>query len=432
MAISSLFRIKVYSNPVRDNKLVADWTPYVEALNWSTNAFGGFGQCTFSLKRPLKYFLSILYGWGQPTFVTNRIRITDPFGEIVYEGMIYALSARVGTEIVSRSAHSLFNCVSVDYTITQGRRVPVQRSQWADDAVSRAAFGKKVQRLELPGSYTSVSPTPQAVATRFINQHRMPATPDAKVKGGESAELRMEVSCVGLVTPALEWRYAFGTRATGVDTAQIVKDILGANPVPEGSAGAGVGPSGSGWYERLNYARSLGYGQEFISTNFAGILNSGTVAERNLGSGSQRIEIVRLAAQQGSVNQRRMLFQVWADRTANASKGIAHFKEMSETRPQTPGYTGYYDRAFYPIVWNAGQTRIPLWRLRAGRWITTFGIAPQSLYPTIYDDPRCFWIEETNYDVDTATLTLSPNDEFNAEQYLGRLIGGKKVITGYL
>jgi elongation factor P--beta-lysine ligase len=60
--------------------------------------------------------------------------------------------------------------------------------------------------------------------------------------------------------------------------------------------------------------------------------------------------------------------------------------------------------------------------------LTTLGVVPNASYATIYDDPRCFWIEETTYEVDTATLTLASASDFNVEHYMGRLIGGKRII----
>lgn len=424
------FTIQIYTNPVRGNMLLAShWGAFAEGLTFSSNAFGGYAACEFALRFDYPQLLGYINGYaGQPSYVTNRIRITDPFGAVCYEGMLYALQLRAGSEELGVSADNLFNCVAVSYDVPYKTRTDTKFSYY-DDAASRTTFAKKTARLNLPGAYPAATTTPASTARRFIKQHRKPGKPNSKKKGGDSADMAMQVSCVGLATPALEWRYAFSNLAAQVDTSQIVKDMLGANPIAEGVTGAGRGPTNSGWVEILNAANTLGYGQPFLhSSNFGNLASSGTLVERNCGSGKTRIEIVQQAAQYGSVNDRRMLFQVWDDGAANAGKGLAYFTEMSETRPLTTGYNGYYDHAHLPIVRDAGLTRIPLWRVRAGKWLTTLGIVPDTSYGSVYDDPRCFWIEETTYDVDNATLTLSSSSEFNLEQYVGRLIGGKRII----
>lgn len=431
--MSAAFDIAIYSNPVRGNALLqAHWGKYAEALTFSTNAFGGYASCTFQLRLGYDEMRSYVLGFGQPAYATNRIRITDPFGVVCYEGILSSLSVRAGSEIISCGVESLYNCVRVDYDVPYKNRT-VTKQNYFDDATSRAAYGKKVMRLQLPGAFPANTTTPRSVARRFIKQRRQMSAPSSKRKGGEDTDLVMEVSCVGMSAPALEWRYAFSNLATSTDSANVVKDMLAANPITEGSTGAFRGRAGSGWGEVLDANGYLGFGQQFIHpSNFNNIAASGTSVERNIGSGSTRIEIVKQAAQYGSSSDKRMLFQVWDDGATNAGKGIAYFQAMNETKPLASGYTGYYDYPHVPQVFNAGMTRLPLWRVRAGNWMTTLGLGSFAAYATIYDDPRCFWIEETAYDVDRGVLTLSTSSDFNLEQYLGRLIGGKKVITDVL
>ncbi len=432
--MSSGFSIQVYQNVVAGNKLTANnWGSFVEGLRFGTNAFGGYADCSFTLKLPVNQLVAIIVGLGLPQGVGSRLRVIDPYGVVCYQGMIYAVSLRMGNETMARGLDNMFNCVRVDYSVPGLRQNSNQRVFY-DDAASRALYGKKVARVELPGSYGTTTPAPLGAARRFIKQHRKPREPEARVKGGEALDLALAVTCVGMVTPGLEWRYAYNAgNAEQVDTARVIKDMLGANPIAEGSANAHRGPSGSSWVEQLDTGKTLGYGQQYIATDFSNIKDSGTTIERNSGSGSPRIDIVKQAASAGSVNDRRMLFQVWENTTGNVEhegKGLAYFREMSEVRPFQSGYRGYYDNAHVPEVFDKNQARIPLWRVRAGDWITTLGIVPNALAPTIYDDPRCFWIEETDFDVDTQTLTLSSTDEFSLEQYMGRLVGGKKVIKG--
>ena len=420
------FTIQVYTNPVRANTLLTNaWGAYAEGLTFSTNAFGGYAACEFTLRLDYPQLLNYLYGTtDQPSYVTNRIRILDPFGVVVYEGMIYSLALTAGSETFAVSADNLYNCAGVEYDVVYATRTET-RVAFYNDGNSRAAFGKKATRQRLDGVYALAATVPGQVAARFVTQHAALGKPSSRTKGGDSTDLQMQVSCVGLAT-TLEWRYAYNNLTASVDTSQIVKDMLSAGAIPERTAGAHKGING--WIEQLDDNKKLAFGQEFISpTNFTNIATSGASVPRNVRSGVPRIEIIQQAASYGSSNYRRMLFQVWHD-DANAGKGIPYFVEQSEKRPEQNGYSGYFDYAHEPTVLDAGQTRIPLWRTRAGKWITTLGVVPNTNYPSVYTDPRCFWIEETTYDVDAATLTLSSASEFNLTQYIGRLIGGKRVI----
>ena len=75
--------VKIFSNPANanfdSNTQLADWTEVVQGLQFSTSAFGGFQSCSFLLKRGFDALWRILEGKsGQPTYVTNRLRIEDP------------------------------------------------------------------------------------------------------------------------------------------------------------------------------------------------------------------------------------------------------------------------------------------------------------------------------------------------------------------
>jgi hypothetical protein len=431
--VANGFQILVYANRARDNAsslVAANWGNFAEGLKFGTNAFGGYGACSFTLKTTYANALAYVNGWGASRWIGDRIRIVDSPGKVCYEGMIYNLNLKLGGESASRSMDSMFNVARMDYNVPFKTSTKTNQA-FFDDASSRALYGKKVSNQQIPGSFPNNTTTPASTARRFIKQNRTPGKSQSKTKGGSDQSYGLEVTCVGLMTPALEWRWAFCNLATQVDTSRIVKDMLVQNPITEGTTGAGRDGNGA-WVEPLNAGNNLGYGQDFISgTDFTHIASSGTTVERNVGSGSQRIDIVKGAAQYGSVNDKRMLFQVWDDNIwGGTGRGLAYFQEMSETRPFQTGYSGYYDDANLPQIYDAGQHRLPLYRVRAGNWLTTLGLVPNGLYPTIYDDPRCFWIESGEYDVDAATLTLQSASNFDLNLYIGRLIGGKRVIKG--
>jgi len=512
------FEIRVYQNRVLGTKLLAKhWGSFAEGLKFGTNAFGGYGTCTFSLKFKTEQLLAYLNGYGsEPGYVTNRIRIIDPHGVCVYEGMIYALALHLGNETIARSADNLFNVVRADYSTAWFSNTQNQ-TYYTDDAASRALYGKKVKRLQLPGTYNPYTPAAATgQAQRFLNLHSTPQDPQPTTKGGSSSVIKLDVSCVGLATPGLEWRFAFSTLTASVDTAEIIKDMILPGPNAEGVGAAGRGRSGSNWVEPLNIKNylvthavltanvatltlnnshgytigdlvtvagvslnavfngqftltaigsgtisyplthadiggvnttgtvnstgTLAFAQDFLSTDTSHIANSGMAIERNGASGSARIDIVKHAAQFGSSNQKRMLFQVWSDvdpaavpgvgmlspQGVNAGKGVVYFQEMSEANPFSSNYSGYYSILGEPVYMDSRQRQIPAWRVRAGAWMTTLGnvsfatLVPQGGAHAIYKDPRCKFIESTMYDVDAGQLTITPMDYVGLEKYVGR------------
>jgi hypothetical protein len=309
------FTINVFQNRAVGTRLLANhWGQFAEGLKFGTNAFGGYGTCTFSLRFRAEQLMRYLVGYGsQPTYVTNRIRIVDPLGIPCYEGMIYALSLKLGNEVIARSAENLFNCVRADFQTSWGSHTQ-NNTYYVDDAASRALFGKKVKRLELPGTYNPFTLTAATgQAQRFLTLHKTPQDPQATVVGGSNNVLKMDVSCVGQITPGLEWRFAFSNLTKQADTAEIIKDMILPGSISEGNQHAKRGRANSGWVELLNTGGTLAFAQQFLSTDTSHIANSGVSIERNSGSGGSRIDIAKHAAGFGSNNQRRMLLQVWDD-----------------------------------------------------------------------------------------------------------------------
>lgn len=427
-----MFNVLIYDNIVRSNVLLANWTNYVSGLTFGTSAMGGYATCEFTLKKDFDSLLQIVEGTtGTPTYCTNRIRITaqesEVAGAVVWEGMIYNLELTYGNATISRSVDSLFNIARTDYTVATVP--PKNKSSRYNDATSRATFGNKVFRQSLGGAFASADTTPTQLSRRYVTQHKNPGKSSAKGLGGASDELTLSVSCVGFAS-TLEWRDAFNNDATSNDTAQIVKDMIRAGSVADGGTGAGVGRNN--WVEILTDSNNtIGFGAQHIAESFANVANSSVTVARNLIQGTSRLEIIKGVAAFGSSNYRRMLFQVWDDGTSNAGKGIPYFVEQPSARGGASGYTGYYDNTKTGTVFNANMARIPLYLVRAGQWMTSLDL-PQSTYVTIstpFDDPRMFWIEETNYSTDTQTLTLTSSADFNIATYLGRLINGQRRIT---
>lgn len=427
-----MFNVLIYSNIVRANVLVDNWTNFVSGMTFNTNAMGGYSTCDFTLRKDFESLYAITEGTSeQPTYCTNRIRITSQeaqnAGAVVWEGMIYNLELKYGNATISRSADSLFNIARTDYTVATNP--PTDKSSRYNDAPSRATFGNKVFRQELGGSFANADTTPTRLSQRYVTQHKNPGKSSSKGLGGSSEELSLSVSCVGFAS-TLDWRYAFNNDAVANDTAQIVKDMIRAGAVTDGSAGAGIGRNN--WSEILtNTNNTIGFGAQFVAESFSNVNNSSVTVKRNLIQGTTRLDIIKGVAAFGSSNYKRMLFQVWDDGISNAGKGIPYFVEQPTARGGASDYAGYYDNTQSGYAYDANMQRIPLYMVRAGSWITSVDL-PQSTYATItnaFDDPRMFWIEETSYSADSYSLTLTSSSEFNVATYLGRLINGKRYIT---
>lgn len=429
-----MFNVLVYSSATRGNILLANWTEYISGLRFSSEAFGGFASCSFTLKRDYQTLLNYVEGTrGSPTFVSNRIIITEQErGRVVYQGKIHTLTLRYGTAVLGRSLDQLYNIGKLGYTL-RGYNTPV----WAvySDATSRALFGNRVYRDDLDGIYANGT-NPLNRATRFVVTHLAPSKPTAKVNGGTSEDLLLEVDCVGL-TEELNQRYAENNRGAAVDTGQIVKDLLQAGAIP---SGVGSWRGSNGWSENLHTSfgasGSIPFAVETIETSLlTQIASSGiSIAPVEIHNQS-RWDILKAAAAYGSSNNKRMLFQVWEQLDARTStglngKGLAYFVEQPTARSNASGYTGYFDDSRTGSVWDKNNQRIPLHLIRAGQWITSIDL-PTKTYggvSSVFDDPRMFWIERAEYDADNYTLTLSSDNDASTERYLANLLVTKKTL----
>lgn len=422
-----MFSVLIYSNVVRGNVFLDNWTPYVSGLVFNTHAMSGYATCEFTVKRDFDTLYHYVEGAaGQPTYCTNRIRVVAQEG-VVWEGMIYDLTLTYGGATLSRSVESLFNIARTDYTVATNP--PTNKASRYNDATSRATFGNKVFRQELGGAFANADTTPTRLSQRFVTQHKNPGKSSSKTLGGDNTDLTLSVSCIGFAA-TLDWRYGFNNDATSNDSSQIVKDMVRAGTVADGGVGAGIGRNN--WSEILTDTNNtIGFGAQFVGETFANVATSGVQVARNLVQGTTRLEIIKSVAAFGSSNYRRMLFQIWDDGNTNSGKGVPYFVEQPTARGGQSGYSGYYDHSVYGYVWDANYARIPLYMVRAGQWVTALDL-PASTYATItnaFDDPRMFWIEETSYSADTYTLTLTASQEFNVATYLGRLINDKRFIT---
>lgn len=422
-----MFQVQVYPNPVRGNptNLLADWSKYVSGLRFASSATSGWAECTFTVKLSFEELLAIVEGGSKPPFVTNRILIARE-GKTAYEGMIYNLSLTYGSANLARSADQLYTVARADYHTNAGDFIACYSTQAVRDR-----FGIKVYKTNLSEQYPSNTTTPLKIATRFFTMHSYPPKSDSKRYGRGGEDISLEVSCVGLAA-TLDWRYAYNGSGGLDDTGQIVKDMIQPGNI---LAGNDAGNGQRQWNERLtssdNSANNIPYMSQFISaTDFTHIQTTGVSVGRATVAGQTRLEIIQAAAEYGNSNSKRMLFQVWDNPNTVDGKGIAYFQAQPTQRTYEAGYTGYFEDTKAGLVFDNSNQRIPLWQVRAGKWITANDLPSKGYYePTsAIDDPKMFWIERAEYDADNGELTLATSTEFNFSLYVGRLIRGKRII----
>lgn len=424
-----MFRVQVFANVLRGNMLLKEWREQISSLRFSTNAMTGFSDCTFVLKAHYNNLYDIVVGTSQqPTFITNRVKILDPDGVTVYQGLIYDLNLVYGNATVSRSASSLSTVARMDYQRKRPQGDTDEIECFRNDN-KRALFGTRVYHEELSGTFAS-NVVPAQMARRFITRHKTPGRSSSKTLGGSGSELSLTVSCVGLAE-TLNVRYAWNASAVPIDTSEIVKDMIRSGAISSGN-GSGIGRNG--WHERLtstsDTSNNVPFAAEFIRSGFNNVEPSGVLISPTLVQGQTRLGIIRAAAAYGSSDFKRMLFQVWEAASDTQGLGIPYFVKQPTRRSGEANYTGYYDDALRGFMYDAAQRRVPLWRVRAGQWTASIDLASQTYgaIEDVFDDPKMFWIEESSYDVDNATLTLTSGGEFSLERYVGERIGRTRVI----
>lgn len=422
------FYVRVYDNYLRGNGLVADWSNYVSGVNFGTSAIGGFSTCTFNLRLSYKLLYEIVEGSSvRPGYITNRVRITDEKNWVCYEGRIYDLILQNGAQTIARSANELYTVAKLDYFAKQGTRVGAYT-----DATARGLYGIRVYYRQIDGEFAPQDSRITAMATSFITEHKSPTRSQPKALGGSGEDLFLQVSCVGLGED-LNVRTAWNNSSIGSDTSQIVKDMIQAGPI---TSGTNSGNGQRGWNERLtaDATNNIPYASQFIKSAFGNVNSSGVTVSRNFAQGMYRTDIIKQLCAYGSSGNVRMMFQVWDDGLTNSGQGVPYFRQQSIVRGFATGYSGYYTSAKTNLIKEADNlTVIRPYTVRAGRWMTTTDQELAKAFLPIntpWDDPLMMFIEETHYDVDTATLTLTPSTQFDAERYLGQYIHGRRVIRG--
>lgn len=410
--------VKIFSNPANanfdSNTQLADWTEVVQGLQFSTSAFGGFQSCSFLLKRGFDALWRILEGKsGQPTYVTNRLRIEDPSQNpgvrVPWEGLIATIELQYGQQVKSRTYRTLYNAVRVQHFKTTGKK---KTYTVKTNAASQNKFGIRVYATDTQLRGNKNSTQPVAMATRFLQQHKNPPRASGTEFGGVEGDVYARVTAMGWAD-TLRWRFAYNTKgAAAVDTGQTVQDLLAATAV-------------RGWQE----PEVGNWGQQFIEANFNRVQTSGiTVAPKNV-QGRTRLDIISELCRYGSADGRRMLFQVFQGQSS--AKGGCWFTPQFNDLPFTSDYRCYYFSSVQNKVFNRNDARIPLWAVRAGNWIVDKDslLTPPRTAQDIFDDPRAIWIEETQYDVDNDRLKIMTTDQSSSEIYLARVIEGASLAT---
>lgn len=418
--------VKIFPNPANASynaeTQIDDWTGDVEDLQFSTSAFGGFQNCTFTLKRGFDRLYALLEGKrnGLPTYITNRLRIEEvpQTGQVIpWEGLIATMELYYGQQVKSRSYLNMYNTVRVQHLKPNGKRAVYTVR---DDYGQKNKFGTRCYILDTDLRAAKDSALPNAIGDRFLNQHKRPNRSVGTEIGGVRREVGCRVTCLGMAD-TLSWRYAFNKRkSASQDTGEIVKDLLRAT-------------SADGWREP-----GVGsYGQQFITENFNSITATNVSIPPVEVQGRPRLDIIAELLRYGNSSGKRMLFQVFQGTANSGGKGQARFLAQSNEVPFTtsgsvnPNYNGYFFSSVNNWVMNQNMERIPPWRVRGGNWLTDVDsqLKPPRDAVDIFDDPRALWIEEANYNVERDILKIVTADQAQTEFYLGRLIHGTAIVT---
>lgn len=416
-------RIQVMESPLfyAGNRILHDWTKNIEGLHFGTNAFGGFTAISFTLKYDFNTLWYFMEPYSRTCVLAKRLVVVDPFGLAVYEGLLSSLQLDLGGQGFSRSLENFFSAVRLDHKTPYDTNM-VRTSAYDYAAVNR--FGIKVAQMDNGNLiYPAQQPSGPAydIVQRLLKNFAEPQRFSGTKIGGVGTEVIAQVTGMGLHS-TLDWRYAYNHLEDEVDTSQVVKWLI--------QNGSPTWQQAGGWTEKLYNATYgfLPYGQQFLTDDASQIDASGMNCPANEGQGSKRLEIIRSLLKYGATGETRALFQVF--QTKNG-KGRVHFRKQKTDLPYSAGYDGYYYSAKNNLVLNRDRAPIPLYQVRAGRWLTLHDadivgtVAPGTL---IQRDPRCMFIEDTDYDADRDELSIGTTNDFDLRRLLGIEIRDRRVI----
>lgn len=376
-------------NPIADadTPLIADLSRHqLTSASFRTSAQGGFadGQIGFG-EVSERFIVNALDHW-----LARGVVATDGGGISAYEGYVAEIHATLNNQRIVRSIDTFANRVFLEYRygggacpkgqLCKGRAVAYESDISSSSTVTE--WGIKEEWLDYSGKGALTS----ALATEAA-QIRLRRTLRAKdythtLGATEKTSNNLSLVLWGYYTTT-QWRKTNVPVRTATDVGTIVAHSI--SPTTYGNKAP------------------------LLSTDHSQV---GTIGVTRKWSTDSRpvwlMDYIQGVIAEGDADGREIQFQVWDNRMP--------FLVSRSNQPR------YFIRHDDPRVWDANRRLVPLYLVRAGGFAVSEN-TPESVNPfsDILQRPRATFIEHTEYDDITETLTI-PNGQqvISPERLLAR------------
>lgn len=378
----------LYANPVyvAASPLIRDLSKLKPSqAQFSTIADGGFADGTLQFDNVSPQLFDEIW----ETWLVKRVTAVDGAGRIAYEGFVSEISATRGYHTYNQTVDAFTNRVFVEYTYAGGTcsggatcygRAQRNETNVDSTAITQTTIGIKEEWLDATGNGTITSAMANAMGDKRLLERIYQRSNNYMLGGGAEAQpASITLTIVGYYA-TLQWRkQSIVVRyATPVET--IINNLL--------TVGAKCEFLNTSAYDYVSTGRSITYNSNaalyWISDYIQDIIAS------------------------GDSNGRRLLFQIWEDRTPYLSKRA--------TAPK------YFSASNDFRVYNSDRGSVPAYMVRAGGYIMANDMrAAMDENTDVGLRRRASFIEQTTYDAINDTLTIPPpSEQVNIERLLAR------------
>lgn len=301
--------------------------------------------------------------WELIEFIRSPVKIYSDHGDFVWWGFVSEVELKLGRMTAAVSLDGVANRVAVVFSkVEEGETSGEQASTpWADHLISQNEYGIR----ELLYS-TSGATEAHALAARaaILEQLKFPL-PFQSFTGEEVEKPSATIYCRGWFD-TLEWRYYQDLTTAPVDTAAQAVAIAAA-------------------------------GGQFFTAIECGLTSGIVTNPYRDGQATALYELSELL-RMGTTNQRRMLANVDIGRRLHITEEPVNVQANTWLLTKDGELRDPFD------------TPVRKDTCPAGVWARLKDVIPGSLDTSLLADPTLMFVEESEYDVSTETLSLTPRN----------------------
>lgn len=350
--------VNVHESLSKGTQQLFSMTDQLSSYSHELSAFGGYNSARidFTARRD-DIDEWIEYGLGR------RIVTYDEAGDVIFEGFVNQLSARMGgLEFSVGPVLDISNYVRLIYSMNLFGQAFRLTTAWAPDTDSISKYGR-VERV-LSGGNVSDSEADQ-IRDTYLAEHANPVTSREQSFSNDSGGLSVSLNVLGYFHWLDVYTYVSTTTGT-VARSTLLQQVLAADP------------------------------NEFLSSLTDNIDTNSTLVAATWDDNDKALAVVKHIVSGGDANDQRWLFGIYQDRKAHYNVIPSEVEYLQALGSPTIEVMTTDEQPIYP------------WQVRPGKWLffPDFLVGRVRSDEALQNDPRALFVETVSF---TAPWGLSIN-----------------------